>query len=80
MLSLSANNAADAIIWALRPLKVGTKNEDANKCLCVDGVLCAFDATNLQEIWNSSMNAADHLQRCPEVLHPPVHEFWRLAC
>ncbi len=20
------------------------------------------------------------LQRCPEVLHPPVHEFWRLAC
>ena len=49
MLSLSANNASDAIVWATLPLA-----GDANTQRLVDGVLRAFDATSLEEIWNSS--------------------------
>lgn len=59
MLSLSANGNANAILWALMPLQVGNKNEDANTQRLVDGVLRAFDAQSLQEIWNSSTNNTD---------------------
>jgi outer membrane protein assembly factor BamB len=48
MLSISANGANDAILWAAIPL-----NGDANKSRLVTGVLRAFDADTLNEIWNS---------------------------
>lgn len=67
MLSLSANGANDAIIWALLPFDRGTSISqgsiappdpsdyptNANQCRLVWGVLRAFDAMTLQEIWNS---------------------------
>lgn len=51
MLSLSSppDDAANAIIWAVLPLA-----GDANKTRLVEGVLRAFDARTLQEIWNSN--------------------------
>jgi outer membrane protein assembly factor BamB len=48
MLSVSANGASEAILWVAIPL-----NGDANKSPLVTGVLRAFDATSLKEIWNS---------------------------
>jgi outer membrane protein assembly factor BamB len=48
MMSISANGTNDAILWAAIPL-----NGDANQSRLVTGVLRAFDANTLQEIWNS---------------------------
>lgn len=72
MLSLSSNGTEDAIIWALLPLQVDARNEDANQQRCVDGVLRAFDAQNLQEIWNSSMNIADQLGHFAKFSPPTI--------
>jgi outer membrane protein assembly factor BamB len=47
MLSLTANQEQDAILWVAIPL-----NGDANRSRLVTGVLRAFDARTLQEIWN----------------------------
>lgn len=48
MMSISANGTNDVILWAAIPL-----SGDANRSLLVTGVLRAFDANTLQEIWNS---------------------------
>ncbi len=71
MLSLTANGNSNAIIWALLPLQVGTRNEDANKQILVDGVLRAFDATTLEEIWNSD-SLADHLGHFAKFAPPTI--------
>ncbi len=71
MLSLSANDTADAIIWALLPLQVGIADENANRQICVDGVLRAFNAISLNEIWNSS-SAADSLGHFAKFVSPTI--------
>jgi hypothetical protein len=48
MLSLSANGTQSGILWALLPL-----SGDANWTRNVPGVLRAFDAVTLQQLWNS---------------------------
>jgi outer membrane protein assembly factor BamB len=72
MLSLSANGNANAILWALMPLQSGNNNEDANTRRLVDGVLRAFDAQSLQEIWNSSTNNADQLGHFAKFAPPTI--------
>ena len=71
MLSLSADSNSNAIIWALLPLQVGARDEDANKQRLVDGVLRAFDATTLEEIWNSD-SFADHLGHFAKFVPPTI--------
>lgn len=48
-LTVSANGGSSGIVWASLPL-VGDANHDT-----VPGVVRAFDASNLTEIWNSRM-------------------------
>lgn len=48
MMSISANGTNDAILWAAIPF-----DGDANQTRLVTGVLRAFDADTLNEIWNS---------------------------
>lgn len=52
-LSISANGAAagSGILWANHPWREDTESEGI-----VEGVLRAYDASNLQEIWNSRTN------------------------
>jgi hypothetical protein len=54
MLSLSSNGANDAIIWALLPFDDGTgSSTDSNATRLVPGILRAFNATTLDQIWTS---------------------------
>ena len=53
ILSLSANGDRDGVIWAALPL-----NEDAF-IKTVRGVLRAFDATTLEELWNTEAAEPD---------------------
>jgi outer membrane protein assembly factor BamB len=67
MLSLSANGNADAIIWAVLPL-----SGDANRQRLVDGVLRAFDALTLREIWNSNALPANRLGSFAKFAPPTI--------
>jgi outer membrane protein assembly factor BamB len=52
MLSISTNAQGNGIVWAAMPLR-----GDANKQRLADGVLRAFDATTLEELWHSDRTA-----------------------
>jgi outer membrane protein assembly factor BamB len=67
MLSLSANGATQAIVWAALPL-----DGDANKVMAVEGVLRAFDASTVQQIWSSSHKAEDRLGNFAKFAPPTV--------
>lgn len=66
MLSVSANGATDGIVWAAVPLK-----GDANTTRLVDGVLRAFDATSLAQLWHSD-RAADALGHFAKFSPPTI--------
>lgn len=58
MLSITSDGDKTPVVWALMPAPApfDTNNRfkaDANRTRLVKGVLRAFDATSLQEIWNS---------------------------
>ena len=69
MLSLSASSttANSAFIWASLP----TESLDAGKRV-LRGVLRAFDATTLQELWNSNQRIGDNVGNFAKFVPPTV--------
>jgi hypothetical protein len=68
MLALSANGGAagTGIVWASLPLQ-----GDANQAV-VQGVLRAFDAASLTELWNSTLSAGDVVGDFAKFVPPTV--------
>jgi outer membrane protein assembly factor BamB len=67
MLSLSSNGAHDAILWAALPLA-----GDANLNRLVDGILRAFDAESLAELWKSTTAPGNQLGHFAKFASPTV--------
>jgi outer membrane protein assembly factor BamB len=67
MMSASANGTNDAILWVAVPL-----NGDANRSRLVTGVLRAFDADTLDEIWNSHTPPGNELGSFAKFSPPTV--------
>lgn len=70
MISISANNSlsGSGILWATHPI-----SGDANQGT-VAGMLRAFDATTLQELWNSTLDPSlvDRLGDCSKFSPPTI--------
>ena len=56
ILSLSANGAQDGILWAMH----NARDNDSGESI-VEGIVRAYDARDLHELWNSAMSPGDQV-------------------